>query len=210
MLLRPHTFAAALIAAALLGSSTGPAAAQLTASSPGAGAAVAVTSQQASRQIENLTGPSTAEATNARILTELRGRPLNAGGLLGVRSNVFGAATTAPASFGVPTGGAGVQRPFQNATLGPTVSPYLQLFNSDVSSPTSAIDNYQTLVRPQLQQQNFNRQLQRQQQQLNARVQQISAQSAFQPQGSEQMMATGHRTLFGYYGRFYPTLGGRR
>lgn len=164
-------------------------------------------------QIDAIAGPSTATATNAQILQQLQGGRLIAGGLLNTPSNVFGASTSA-SSFGAPVGGpiggGPAAKPFQDANLGPTVSPYLQLFNSDGTNPNAAIDNYQTLVRPQLQQQRFNRQVQQQAQALNARVQQISAQSAYQPQGSEQIMGTGHTTFFGYYGRYYPSLRGRR
>ncbi|MEN0111873.1 MAG: hypothetical protein AAF805_14230 [Planctomycetota bacterium] len=180
-----------------------------TAARSAAQTATEVASFQQSKQVEALTGPSTASATNEQILRQLRGQPLNAGGIRATPSNVFGGLTSAPAGFGPPVGGT-VTRPFENARLGPTVSPYLQLFNSNLSTPNAAVENYQTLVRPQLQQQRVNQQLQRQQQALNARVQQISAQSAYQPQGSEQMMATGHRTFVGYYSRFYPTLNTRR
>lgn len=117
-----------------------------------------------------------------------------------------------PASAGISTIGAsaGGSKPFSNIRRDSTVSPYLNLFNTGIGGSSSSFDNYNTLVRPQLRQQSLNRQLERQTQQLNQRVQQISAQPAFQAQGSDQMMATGHSTVFGYYSRFYPTLGRRR
>ncbi|QDT67431.1 hypothetical protein MalM25_03290 [Planctomycetes bacterium MalM25] len=117
-----------------------------------------------------------------------------------------------PASASIPTvpGGAGGSKPFTSLRRDPTVSPYLNLFNTGIGGGQASIDNYNTIVRPQLQQQSLNRQLQRQTQQLNTRVQQIAAQPAFQAQGSDRMMATGHATVFGYYSRFYPTAGRRR
>ncbi len=107
----------------------------------------------------------------------------------------------------LPGAGGGGAKPFANARRGSTVSPYLSLFNTGVGGAASSVDNYNTLVRPQLRQQELNRSLQRQTQQLNTRVQQISAQPAFQAQGSDRIMATGHATVFGYYSRFYPTAG---
>lgn len=105
----------------------------------------------------------------------------------------------------VPTlgGGGPTSKPFSSVSSGPTVSPYLNLFRSDLDG--SGDFNYQTLVRPQFQQLATNQQFQRQNTELSQRVQAISAQSAFQnPAGSEQQYPTGHATAFGYYGRYYP------
>lgn len=117
-----------------------------------------------------------------------------------------------PSTANIPTtpNSIGGSKPFSSLRRDSTVSPYLNLFNTGIGGGQASIDNYNTIVRPQLQQQALNRQLQRQTQQLNTRVQQIAAQPAFQAQGSEQMMATGHATVFGYYSRFYPTAGRRR
>lgn len=94
-------------------------------------------------------------------------------------------------------------KPFSNISSSPTVSPYLGLFNTGIIG--DEIDNYNTFVRPQIQQQQFNNQVQRQAAAINARFQQLSAQPAFNPQGSQRIMGTGHQTTFGYYSRFYPT-----
>ncbi len=119
-----------------------------------------------------------------------------------------------PSSAGIPTvpsaGRSGGSKPFSTLNRGPTVSPYLNLFNTGIGGTASTIDNYNVLVRPQLQQQRTNRQLQRQTQQLNQRVQAISARPDFNAQGSDQIMATGHSTVFGYYSRFYPSKNRRR
>ena len=100
-------------------------------------------------------------------------------------------------------------KPFSSVTSSPTVSPYLNLFREDFDG--SGDFNYQTLVRPQLQQQQYNQQFQRQNMELSARVQQISAQSDYRnPAGSESIYPTGHQTVFGAYSHFYPSLGQRR
>jgi hypothetical protein len=98
--------------------------------------------------------------------------------------------------------GSSSQKPFALTSSSPTVSPYLRMFDDALDDGTSP--TYQTSVRPLLQQQNFNRQFQLQQQQLERRVQQISAQPAFQPRGSESQMPTGHQTVMFNTGRYYP------
>jgi len=106
-------------------------------------------------------------------------------------------------NIGLGLGPSRSSKPFSSLSTSPTVSPYLNLFREDFSG--SSDFNYQTLVRPQLQQQQVNQQLERQNLELSRRVQAISAQSAYQnPAGSEQQHPTGHQTVFGYYGRFYP------
>lgn len=96
-------------------------------------------------------------------------------------------------------------KPFSSVGSSPTVSPYLNLFRDDFDGGGDF--NYQTLVRPQFQQLATNQQFQRQNTEISARVQAISAMSAFRnPAGSEQQYPTGHQTAFGYYSRFYPAL----
>lgn len=98
-------------------------------------------------------------------------------------------------------------RPFANFTPSPTVSPYLNLFREDVGGNSDL--NYHTLVRPMLQQQQFNQQVQRQELDTQRRLQAIAAQSNFNPRGSQQQFPTGHPTAFMYYSRFYPGLSRR-
>lgn len=101
-------------------------------------------------------------------------------------------------------GGSGGSKPFADIDRGPTVSPYLNLFNTGVGGGSATVDNYNVLVRPQLEQQRTNRRLQLQSQQLNQRVQAISARPAYEATGNERITPTGHPTVFGYYSRFYP------
>jgi bacillopeptidase F (M6 metalloprotease family) len=70
--------------------------------------------------------------------------------------------------------------------------------------------NYQTLVRPQLQQNALNQQFQRQNLDLSRRVQSIAAHNAYQPQGATDVYPTGHETAFGYTGHYYPQQAQRR
>ena len=56
-------------------------------------------------------------------------------------------------------------KPFQTATSGPTISPYLNLFRDERGS-AEAVPSYYTFVRPQLEQQAAFQQQQRENQQL--------------------------------------------
>jgi hypothetical protein len=93
-------------------------------------------------------------------------------------------------------------KPFSSYAPAPTVSPYLNLFRQDLSGNSDF--NYQTLVKPMLQQQQFNQQSQRQSYEMARRVQAIAAQGEFNMQGSKDQYPTGHQTAFQYYGRYYP------
>jgi hypothetical protein len=136
---------------------------------------------------------------------------MNSNSLAGARVNninVGRAQQRSPASLG-PRIGLGVGpsvagKPFQSFSPAPTVSPYLNLFREDREGGGDL--NYNTLVRPMLQQQQFNQDVQRQAMEVQRRLQAISAQSDFNPRGSESQMPTGHQTVYRYYGRFYPAL----
>lgn len=106
--------------------------------------------------------------------------------------------------FGLPN----TNKPFSTFSPSPTVSPYLNLFREDLDGNSDL--NYQTLVRPMLQQQELNQQLQRQNYAIAQRLQQIAAQGDYNAQGSESQPPTGHQTVFMYYGHYYPALGQRR
>jgi hypothetical protein len=93
-------------------------------------------------------------------------------------------------------------KPFSNISQGPAVSPYLNLFRQDISG--NNLLNYNTLVEPQLRQQQLNQQQQQQNQQTTRRIQAISAQSDYNVQGSKEEYPTGHQTVFQYNGHYYP------
>lgn len=126
----------------------------------------------------------------------------------GINNDTLGGPVSRPAaSFGVNTG-APASKPFSGVSSRPTVSPYMNLFREDLEGFSDF--NYQTLVRPQLQQQEINQNLQRQQQELAANVQNLVAQPAFNPQGSQSQHPTGHMTTFRNHSHFYPTMGRTR
>jgi hypothetical protein len=142
-----------------------------------------------------------AESQNALALSQ--GNPANVFQNLGRNPNDFLTARPTASSGSIfGGGGAPAQKPFANASRGPTVSPWLGLFGNGV---TSSDFNYNTIVRPMLQQQETNRNLQRQQQELGQRFQQLSGQPAFDPRGSQTQAPTGHTTVFQYFSHFYPS-----
>ena len=81
------------------------------------------------------------------------------------------------------------------------MSPYLNLFRTDLQGGGNF--NYSTLVQPQLQQQQLNQQMERQNSQTNRRLQSIAAQSDYNAQGSKDQYPTGHQTVFNYMGHYY-------
>ena len=94
-------------------------------------------------------------------------------------------------------------KPFSGFSQGPAVSPYLNLFRTDSNGGVNPL-NYQTLVAPQLRQQQLNQQQQSQNQQTTTRLQAISAQADYNVQGSKEEYPTGHQTVFQYTGHYYP------
>jgi hypothetical protein len=105
-------------------------------------------------------------------------------------------------------GGGRASKPFSGVSSAPTVSPYLNLFRTDLNGGGNF--NYSTLVQPQLQQLQTNSQLERQTVQNNRRLTQIAAQSDFNPQGSKDQFPTGHQTVFNYMGHYFPAGGVRQ
>jgi hypothetical protein len=138
---------------------------------------------------------------NQISLSNARANVLNYSGIVSRSSQV------PRPSFG-PTSGPPGGKPFAGYTPEPTVSPYLNLFREDLDG--SGDLNYNTLVRPQLQQQQFNQQMQRQSLDLAKRLQSMAAQSDFNPEGSKSQYPTGHSTTFMYYGHYYPAPRPRR
>ncbi len=121
----------------------------------------------------------------------------------------FGQPRQRAASIGSGTGRSPFAKPFSSISASPTVSPYLNLFREGLGESDDF--NYQTLVRPQLQQQQLNQQLQRQNLELSRRLQAISAQGAFQNRaGAENLSPTGHRTVFGNHSHYYPSAAPRQ
>jgi hypothetical protein len=84
---------------------------------------------------------------------------------------------------------------------GPTVSPYLNLLQNN--NQLNGIPNYQSLVRPLLDQQNA---IQRQGSSLQRLQQQVNTQAGA---GAGGQRATGHQTYFMHFSHFYPAQRGR-
>lgn len=118
------------------------------------------------------------------------------GGSSGTRANVSRPAAT----FGGSSGP--LNKPFSTVSPSPTVSPYLRMFSDTFDDVGNS--EYITNVRPLLEQQQMNRQLQLQQQMLERRVREVAAAPAFSPRGSETQLPTGHTTVFLNTGRYYP------
>jgi hypothetical protein len=93
-------------------------------------------------------------------------------------------------------------KPFQLASTGPTVSPYLNLFLDD-DETTEAAPNYYAFVRPQLEQQAENQQHQREIQRLQRQVQ-GGAQTRTGPQyGASSVPGAGSPARFMDTAQFY-------
>lgn len=148
---------------------------------------------------------------NQSIGTGFTGESLNNISLANarVRNIDVGRPTTAQAGprLGLGIGQAPSGKPFNSFSPPPTTSPYLNLFREDREGGGDL--NYNTIVRPMLQQQQVNEQVQRREIELARRLQSLSAQSDFNPQGSTTQYPTGHQTVFRYYGHFYPSMGAR-
>jgi hypothetical protein len=102
---------------------------------------------------------------------------------------------------GIPVLGQQIQR-YRPAT--PTVSPYLNLLRTN---DFGGLPNYYSLVRPQLQQQAINRQLQVSNQQQSAALSALSqqAQTGVSPTGkASQFMWPGSQPAFQNTSRYYP------
>lgn len=92
-------------------------------------------------------------------------------------------------------------KPFSNASSASSgVTPYLSL-----SSPfSSTATNYYTQVRPQLQQQNIDRQQQVQNARFQSQLNQMAARPPYDITGSEQIAPTGHAAVFQEFLGYYP------
>ena len=135
-----------------------------------------------------------AQSLNSIALSNARART-------GYAGQVIGPSAPPQSRISLMSGGAAA-KPFSGFSPAPTTSPYLNLFREDFAGESDL--NYNTLVRPQLQQQAFNQQVQRQGQEMSRRMQQMAAQSDFNPQGDKNQFPTGHQTVFGYYGHYHP------
>ena len=94
-----------------------------------------------------------------------------------------------------------VKKPFTYVSQRPTVSPYLNLLRQDTGE---AAPNYYSLVKPQIDQIDFNQQQMRQNQQMARRMQGIQSRPAYPVAGSQYLIPTGHQAVFMNYLHYYP------
>lgn len=163
---------------------------------------------EASRQTYNLKAGMSSSSQARQLIAQDKG--VNGGFGIGLYQGASAPPSAVPrraqaANFGAPIG-APTSKPFSNVSRSPTVSPYMNLFNDSITGDNDF--NYQTIVRPQLQQQQFNQQVQRQSAQLNQRMSALSARNDYNISGNQEVMPTGHSATFRYHSRFYPALGG--
>jgi len=97
----------------------------------------------------------------------------------------------------------GKQRPFDTSARRPSVSPYMNLINNN----TGAATNYQSLVRPQIDQQNLNAQNASAIKNLQRSQASSSKGSKSTAEGNIKLRATGHAASRENYSHFYPGLG---
>ncbi|MEN1681815.1 MAG: hypothetical protein AAGJ46_19720 [Planctomycetota bacterium] len=168
----------------------------------------------AQQQINQFTARNDAsQFTSSRYVAQARNRGVAVNNGFG-GGNINPMASNRPASSFGGGGGSSLPRskPFSSIQRRPSVSPYLGLFNTSFDDQADALA-YQTIVRPQLRQQQANRQQaqfnQRMQQEafrLNSRLQSIQAGAGFNPQGNQNLMPTGtgggvYRNYLHYYPR---------
>lgn len=93
----------------------------------------------------------------------------------------------------------GRAKPFSGLAPRPSVSPYLAL-----SSPfSSTASNYYTQVRPALEQQRVNQQLEQRNAAMQRQLSAIAAQGPYSTQGNEDQAPTGHAAVYMNYGGYY-------
>lgn len=157
---------------------------------------------------------NSSQFTSNRFIAQARNQGVTVNNGLGAGNINPLLRSSRPASFGGSNRSSNLPRskPFSNIQRRPSVSPYLGLFNSSFDDQADALA-YQTIVRPQLRQQQRNRQQQQfndrmraEAARLNARLQNIQAGAGFNPQGNPNLMPTGtgggvYRNYLHYYPR---------
>jgi hypothetical protein len=96
-------------------------------------------------------------------------------------------------------------RPFEGAGGGrrPAVSPYMNLLNNN----TGVATNYQSLVRPQIEQQNLNAKSSSAIRGLQKQAASSAGRAASTTEGNVKLRKTGHTAVRESYSHFYPGMG---
>jgi hypothetical protein len=93
------------------------------------------------------------------------------------------------------------QKPFSSYNRTSGVTPYMGLLASNPF--TSTTDNYFSIVRPQLEQQKINEQMERRNMMLQKQLNDIASQGPYNPEGAENRAPTGHVAVYMNYGGYY-------
>jgi hypothetical protein len=93
------------------------------------------------------------------------------------------------------------QKPFSSFNRSSGLTPYMGLLASNPF--TSTTDNYFSVVRPQIEQQKINEQLQQRNLQLQHQLNDIALKGAANPQGDPEHAPTGHVSVYMNYGGYY-------
>ena len=108
-------------------------------------------------------------------------------------------------AFGAMCGSTSAQnQQFNNYARKPSMSPYMNLVNNNTGIAT----NYQSLVRPQLDQRNFNQASSSAIKQLQKGASSGSSKSG--AEGNKKLRATGHIAATENYSHFYPSMKQKR
>ena len=115
-----------------------------------------------------------------------------------LRSGLFG---RSPRTISDPSvGSAPIQKPFENVSNRPAVSPYLNLMREGFDDDTL---NYQSLVRPQLNQIETNQRQQQANQQIYRQLQALEGRASYPVSGSTAIAPTGHPTVYLNHSHYY-------
>lgn len=95
-------------------------------------------------------------------------------------------------------------RPFDTQSRRPSVSPYMNLVNNNNAGAST---NYQSLVRPQVDQQNFNSHSASAIKNLQRSADSPARSKSTGDGGNAKLRSTGHAAVRQNYSHYYPTLG---
>jgi hypothetical protein len=93
------------------------------------------------------------------------------------------------------------QKPFSSYNRSSGLSPYMGMLASNPF--TSTTDNYFSVVRPQIEQQKINEQLQQRNLMLQRQLNDIALKGAASPTGDAERAPTGHVSVYMNYGGYY-------
>jgi len=137
---------------------------------------------------------SASRFSTQRLTGDLRNQSVRAVGVPGVNQKNFLSNSSSPLGR--------KSKPFAGFSRGPSVSPYLAL-----SAPRASAVDFQTIIRPQQQQNRANRRQQHQAAQQHRRLNQMAAKAPFSTTGDANRAPTGHAAVFQSLGSYQNTGG---